>query len=87
MSLVLKEFLRDQEEHSATYVIIIEDFPKKKNQYISGAVIKTKPFTIRNSLKHDTPIPLNDKYNVFCNVVVGCSKPQDSLQVVRLCKI
>ena len=30
MSLVLKEFLRDQEDHSGTYVIIIEDFPKKK---------------------------------------------------------
>ena len=51
MSLVLKEFLRDQEEHSATYIIIIEEFPKKKNQYISGAVAKSKPFTIRNSLK------------------------------------
>ena len=48
MSVVLKEFLRDQEEHSATYVIIIEDFLKKKNQYISGAVIKTKNFTVRN---------------------------------------
>ena len=51
MSLVLKEFLRDQEEHSATYIIIIEEFSKKKNQYISGAVAKSKPFTIRNSLK------------------------------------
>ena len=48
MSLVLKEFLRDQEEHSATYIIIIEEFSKKKNQYISGAVAKSKPFTIRN---------------------------------------
>ena len=48
MSLVLKEFLRDQEDYSATYIIIIEDFPKKKNQYISGAVVKTKQFTVRN---------------------------------------
>ena len=48
MSVILKEFLRDQEEHSGTYVIIIEDFLKKKNQYISGAVIKTKKFAVRN---------------------------------------
>lgn len=51
MSLVLREFLRDQEDHSATYIIIIDDFPKRKNQYISGAVTKSKPFTIRNQLK------------------------------------